>query len=75
MSARILVVEDEPGIREVVALRARGAGSRSRRRGRRDALERAREESFDVVILDVMLPSMSGIEVCRQLRSESTCRS
>lgn len=69
---RILVIDDEPAIRDAVeyALRNEGfevAGAGDGETGLRSALE----EDFDVVVLDLMLPRMSGMEVCRRLRGES----
>lgn len=70
---RILLVDDEPLItdsltyslmREGFEVKAVGDGP--------DALEMLNEYSPDLVVLDIMLPSMSGIEVCRRIRSKST---
>ncbi|HXF56384.1 MAG TPA: response regulator transcription factor [Actinomycetota bacterium] len=72
MNERILLVEDDPSIREVTALGLSRAGFRvSTAWDGREGLERARREPFDLVILDVLLPSMDGFEVCRELRKES----
>ena len=72
MSRRILVVDDEPGIVDLVgyALRREGYAVESAADGK-EALERARTEPFDLVVLDVMLPTLSGVDVCRALRAES----
>jgi two-component system response regulator RegX3 len=71
-SGRILVVDDEPAIVDSVsyALRRDGYEVESADDGPA-ALEAARSATFDLVLLDVMLPSLSGTEVCRQLRAES----
>ncbi len=67
--ARILVVEDEPdlllGLQD--DLRLEGYEVEVARDGEA-ASRRAREQSFDLIILDVMLPSKDGFEVCRELR-------
>src|SRR5438105_2657775 len=69
---RVLLVEDDPSIREVAAIGLKGAGFRVTTSGDgRDGLGRARRDPFDVVILDVMLPSLDGFEVCREIRKES----
>lgn len=69
---QVLVVEDEQNIRELVALHLRlehaepvevGDGSA--------ALELARQRRFDLVILDLMLPGLDGVTVCRAIRRES----
>ena len=72
VSPRVLLVDDERDILDPVgyALEQEGFEVRSVEDGA-SALEIARGEPFDVVILDVMLPSMSGIDVCRTLRAES----
>ena len=72
MARTILVVEDEPTLREtlVEALEADGFRVASAADGRL-ALERFRAERPDLVLLDLMLPEVSGIDVCRIIRAES----
>jgi two-component system response regulator RegX3 len=72
MSPRVLLVDDEPDIVEPLtyALEHDGFQVASVAEGQA-ALDLARSNTFDVVILDVMLPGMSGIDVCRTLRNES----
>ena len=69
---RVLVVEDESAIVDAVgyALELEGFQVFSASSGR-EGLEAARRLNPSVVILDVMLPGMSGLDVCRQLRGES----
>jgi DNA-binding response OmpR family regulator len=69
---RILVVDDEPAIRDAVgyALRTEGFDVDLVADGER-ALEAALGSPYDVVVLDLMLPRMSGTEVCRRVRAES----
>jgi two-component system response regulator MtrA len=70
---RILLIEDDPSIREVVALGLGRAGYRvSATADGRDGLARARHEPFDLILLDVMLPSMDGLEVLRGIRRDGT---
>jgi len=73
VSTSVLIADDDPGIRDVVtyALRNEGLEVEAVPDGE-TALERARAETFDVVILDVMMPGISGIDVCRALRAESS---
>jgi two-component system phosphate regulon response regulator PhoB len=69
MSHRILVVDDEPDITGLVAYHLARAGYRvSTATNGRDALKSAREERPDVVVLDLMLPGVSGYEVLQELR-------
>ncbi len=72
MARTILVVDDEPTLRETVgeALEADGFRVRTAADGP-EALVRFREDAPDLVILDLMLPELSGIEVCRIIRAES----
>ncbi len=72
MARTILVVEDEPTLRETLvdALVADGFRAVSVGDGRA-ALERFRAEQPDLILLDLMLPELSGIEVCRIIRTES----
>jgi two-component system response regulator RegX3 len=68
----ILVVDDDPGVLDVVAFTLRREGfDVDEERDGTAALSAARERSYDIVILDVMLPGMSGTDICRELRSES----
>jgi two-component system response regulator RegX3 len=68
----VLVVDDDPGVLDVVAFTLRREGyAVDEERDGTAALSAARERSYDIVILDVMLPGMSGTDICRELRSES----
>jgi DNA-binding response OmpR family regulator len=71
-SARILLVDDEQSIQTLLSypLRKDGYHVTSALDGS-EALRRFEEGRFDLVILDLMLPRMGGVEVCRQLRSRS----
>jgi two-component system response regulator MtrA len=72
MDERVLLVEDDPSIREVAQLGLSGAGFRVATAGDgREGLLRFRHDPFDLVILDVMLPSLDGFEVCREIRKNS----
>jgi two-component system, OmpR family, response regulator RegX3 len=72
VSERILVVDDEPAIVDAVAYALEGEGyDVASRADGEAALEAALEEPFDLVVLDLMLPKISGTEVCRRLRAES----
>ncbi len=72
MSARVLLVDDEPDILAPLryALDRDGFEVEVASDGER-GLELARQQRFDVVVLDVMMPRKSGLDVCRELRSES----
>src|SRR5918996_5224327 len=68
----VLVVDDEKTLRETVAYELEQEGFRVvTAADGRAALEGFRAESPDLVLLDLMLPELSGTEVCRILRSES----
>ncbi len=72
MDERILLVEDDASIRETTSLGLTGAGFRVATAGDgREALERFRQQPFDLVVLDLMLPELDGYEVCRELRKTS----
>ena len=67
---RILIVEDEPAIATALIddLELEGYAVRHEENGG-FAVKTALDESFDLVILDVMLPGKSGYDVCRELRA------
>jgi two-component system KDP operon response regulator KdpE len=70
--ARIMVVDDDPQIRRVLrtALVAQGYEAVDARNGE-EAVERLREEKPDLIILDVNMPRMNGLETCRTIRTTS----
>jgi two-component system, OmpR family, response regulator MtrA len=69
---RLLLVEDDASIREIVSIGLKAAGFRvATAMDGRQGLASARSGSFDAVILDVMLPSLDGFEVCREIRKFS----
>jgi len=73
VDARILLVEDDPSIREVTALGLRSAGfSITTAADGIEGLERWRVDRPDLVLLDVMLPRLDGLDVLRAIRREST---
>src|SRR5687767_5604042 len=70
--SRILLVDDEPAVQTLLAypLRKDGYEVVSATDGRQ-ALDAFADGRFDLVVLDIMLPKLDGIEVCRRLRSKS----
>ncbi|HTO80246.1 MAG TPA: response regulator transcription factor [Methylocystis sp.] len=72
MPHRILVVDDDPHIREVIgfALERAGMAVVTAKDGS-EALRRFAERAPDLVILDIGMPEMNGLEVCRQIRKSS----
>ena len=68
---RILVVDDEPSIRKIVEYALRDAGFEVLTAGRGDeALAVVARENVDLVVLDLMIPGVDGLEVCRRIRAE-----
>ncbi|HEX6209396.1 MAG TPA: response regulator transcription factor [Methylomirabilota bacterium] len=68
---RILVVEDDPDIAHLLARTLGRAGfSVSTRHAGTEALEAVRETAPDLVLLDLMLPGVGGVEICRLLRGD-----
>ena len=69
--ARVLIVDDDPIILELVVMNFELEGHEVRTAANGpDALDLARSWSPDAIILDVMMPGLSGFEVCQQLRDE-----
>jgi DNA-binding response OmpR family regulator len=72
MAERILLIEDDARLAEMVSEYLGESGFRvSVAAGGRAGLERAAREPFDALVLDLMLPDMDGLEVCRELRAKS----
>ncbi|MBV7393283.1 phosphate regulon transcriptional regulator PhoB [Mameliella sediminis] len=71
----VLVVEDEAAQREVLTYNLEAEGFRvTRAENGEEALVLIEEESPDIIVLDWMLPNVSGIEVCRQIKTRSDTR-
>ncbi|MGH3585151.1 MAG: response regulator, partial [Pseudonocardia sp.] len=71
VAGRLLLIEDDPTIGEVLSssLRAHGHEVQWEQTGHR-GLTRAADGVFDLVLLDLGLPDLDGVEVCRRLRAE-----
>jgi len=69
---RILVVDDDPQIRRVMRVTLTGQGYEvDDAKNGESALDRLREQRFDLVLLDMNMPGMGGLETCRAIRSHS----
>ncbi len=76
MPATILLVEDEPAIQELIAANLMRAGHHVVRAGDAETAQRiVRDALPDLILLDWMLPGMSGVEFARRLRAEERTRS
>ena len=71
-TGRILVVDDEPSVRESVgyALEQEGFDVTLAEDGE-DAETKLEDVAFDLLILDIMMPGKSGLDICREVRSQS----
>jgi two-component system KDP operon response regulator KdpE len=71
-AAKILVVDDDPQIRRVMRVTLTGQNYEvDDARDGETALEKLRETRFDLVLLDMNMPGMGGLETCRQIRAQS----
>lgn len=71
MDKRILIVEDQPDIHQLLGLTLSNEGySVSSAYDGVAGLNRARDDAFDLIVLDLMLPKLNGLEVCQRLRQE-----
>ncbi|OZB58496.1 MAG: two-component system response regulator BaeR [Lysobacterales bacterium 14-68-21] len=72
MDAAVLIVEDEIELARIVGDYVRAAGFRAELvEDGRDALMRLREARYDLVVLDLMLPGLDGLSLCREVRRQS----
>ena len=73
---RVLVVDDDPDIRQLISLKLKGSGLEVHLAGDGDTgLAAATELVPDIILLDVTMPKMNGIDVCRELRAHELTRS
>lgn len=73
MDTKILVVDDDPAIAEMLTIVLQGEGFRTIVVGDGvEAVKAAEEHNPDLILLDVMLPGMNGIDVCKAIRESST---
>ena len=71
MGGRVLIVEDEPDIRDLLAFHLEREGYHvTRSRTGPDALRQVRARPPDLILLDLMLPELGGLDVCRRLRQD-----
>ena len=71
MASRVLIVEDEPDIRELVVHHLKREGYQvSAAASGEEALRQVQAAAPDLVLLDLMMPAMGGLEVCRRLRQD-----
>ncbi len=74
MHKTILIIEDEPGLQLTLSDRLAAEGYRVEIAATgTQGLEKATKKSFDLILLDIMLPEMNGFDVCRNLRSRGFC--
>jgi two-component system, OmpR family, alkaline phosphatase synthesis response regulator PhoP len=74
--AQLLIVEDEPEIAELIEFHAERAGMGARKvHSGRIALDMVKREKPDLIVLDLMLPDLDGLEVCRKLKQSEATRS
>lgn len=71
--SRILVVDDEAKIRDIIKKFATFEGHEVvEASGGIEAIDLCRRESFDIIILDIMMPDLDGFSVCREIKKESS---
>jgi DNA-binding response OmpR family regulator len=70
-SAHILVIDDEPDTLSLIELTLKTAGYRARLSSSgKEGLQLARQETFDLILLDIMMPDMSGFDVLTELKKD-----
>jgi len=70
---RILIVDDEPDIREILEYNLEQAGYKvSKAKNGEEAVEKAKKNKPDLILMDIMMPKMDGVEACRQIREDKS---
>jgi DNA-binding NtrC family response regulator len=72
MTEKVLIVDDERGFLDVLAERMQGRGMEvTTAASAKEALQKLEEESFDAIVLDLMMPEMGGIEALQRIKEKS----
>jgi two-component system, OmpR family, phosphate regulon response regulator PhoB len=72
MTYKVLVVDDDPDVRRLVEMKLRLEGVETALASNGvEALQALEASTFDLVILDIMMPEMDGVETCRRLREHA----
>jgi DNA-binding NtrC family response regulator len=72
MTEKVLIVDDEKGFLEVLAERMQSRGMEvTTAASAKEALQKLEEESFDAIVLDLMMPEMGGIEALQRIKEKS----
>jgi DNA-binding response OmpR family regulator len=75
MAAKVLVVDDEKSVRDLLQSFLQGTGYQAIMASNgEEAIELARSESPNAILLDVKMPGIDGVETCRRLRAEEQTR-
>lgn len=73
MKAKILIVDDDKEIRNLISVYLENEGLQTQKvEDAIEALKLLEEKEFDLIILDIMMPNMDGIEACMKIREERT---
>lgn len=74
-NSRVLIAEDDPDIREAVKIRLHAAGyETSEARNGREAIDRANEDSYDAIVMDIRMPVMDGLSAIERLKSNDNTK-